>query len=153
MRDRDFSSLLDFLMDEYCLPLENMVFVDDIAAWCREKGISEPDPERPLNMTSFVSGGCRMLIRKQISDEAVTQRMNALSVRNQLKNNVTDIADKLNSDRKKLAYLFLIEYAATLPERGDDELLADAWASKRWSALVFSGNDGTVRKKAVRKAA
>jgi hypothetical protein len=82
----------------------------------------------------------------------VTQQMNALSVRNQLKNNVTDIADKLNSDKKKLAYLFLIEYAATLPEIGGDELLADAWAFKRWSALVFSGNDGTVRKKAVRKA-
>jgi len=91
MRGRNFSSLLDFLMDEYCLPLENMVFVDDIA-------------------------------------------------------------DKLNSDKKKLAYLFLIEYAATLPEIGGDELLADAWAFKRWSALVFSGNDGTVRKKAVRKA-
>jgi hypothetical protein len=137
MFSRDFSSVLDFLMGEYCLPPESMVFVDDIAAWCREQGISEPDSERPMKMTRLGSNGCIMLIRRQISDEAVAQRMNALSVRNQLKNNVTDIADRLNSDKKKLAYLFLIEYAATLPEISGDEHLADAWAFKEMERLGF----------------
>ena len=134
---KDFRSLFDFLGDEYCLPPENMVFVDDIASWCREKGISEPDSERPLRTIRLGSNGCVMLIRKQISEEAVAQRVRALSVRSQVWNNVTDIADRLNSDKKRLAYLFLVEYASTLPEIGDDENLADEWAFKEMERLAF----------------
>ena len=41
---------------------------------------------------------------------AIPRRIHALSILNQLKNNLSDIADRLNSGKKRLAYLFLFEY-------------------------------------------
>ena len=133
----DYHSLFVYLMEQYCLPLENMVFVDSIADWCRDQGIEEPDRDRPLRMLIREPGGCRMLIRKEIAEGVVGARMNALSVRNQTLNVATDVAERLNSDRKKLAYLFLAEYAGSLPEIGGDERLADDWAIKEMERLGF----------------
>ena len=79
-----------------------------------------------------------MLIRREIPEELLNQRINALSVRNQLLNVAADVAERLNSDRKKLAYLFLSEYASSLPELKDDERLADSWAIKEMERLGFT---------------
>jgi hypothetical protein len=137
MYAEDYDDLLGFLMDEYCLPRENMVFVGDIASWCRRKGIPESDAARPMKFIASASDGCKMLVRKQISDNAIAQRIHALSIRNQLKNNLSDIADRLNSNKKKLAYLFLFEYGSSLPEVGTDEYVLDQWAFKEMERLGF----------------
>ncbi|NJD57524.1 MAG: hypothetical protein FIA94_14135 [Nitrospirae bacterium] len=133
----DYADLFGFLMDQCCLPRESMVFVEDIASWCKGKGIPESDAERPFRFITFRSGECNMLIRKHISDKVVSQRINALGIRNQLQDNRSDIAGRLNADKKRLAFLFLIEYAASLPETGNDELLTDAWAFKEMERMRF----------------
>ena len=138
MYAEDYDDLLGFLMDECCLPGENMVFVEDIASWCRRKGIPESDTAKPMKLIALALDGCNMLIRKQISDDAITRRIHALSIRNQLKNNLSDIADRLNTDKKRLAYLFLFEYGSGLPEVGTDEY---GRAFKGSGAIgFFSGN-------------
>jgi hypothetical protein len=134
---KDHYELFRYLMGEYCLRQEDMLFVDDIAAWCREQMIPEPDAERPFRLVLHSPQGCKMLIREGISDELIEQRINALRVRSQLKSVAVDVADRLNSDRKKLAYLFLSEYATSLPEIGGDLLLSDDWAFKEMERLGF----------------
>jgi len=65
------------------------------------------------------------------------ERINALSVRSALLNVASNKADMLNSDRKKLAYLFLSEYAATLPDLESDEILADNWVFDEMEKMGF----------------
>ncbi len=123
-------------MEQVCLLPEDMIFVDDIAGWCKEHGIPETDDKKPIKLVSKEGSGCRMVIKEDISNEVVHERIEALRVRSQLKNVAFDRADLLDSDRKKLAYLFLNEYAFSLPEIQDD-ILADDWAFDQMERIGF----------------
>jgi len=134
---KDYFELFRYLMEQYCLFQEDIVFVDDIAEWCRQNNIPETDSNRPLKLVLKTPLGCKMLIKETASDEVIDERINALRVRSQIKNVAFDRADMLNSIQKKLAYLFLSEYATSLPEVGNDELLADDWAFAEMERLGY----------------
>jgi hypothetical protein len=134
---QDYFELFRYLMGKQCLLQEDIVFVDNVAEWCKDEGIPEPDREKPLKIVSKEGQGCRMIIRRGIPEEVIGQRINAMRIRGQLRNVAVDRADRLNSERKKLAYLFLSEYALSLPETGDEELLADDWAFNEMERLGF----------------
>jgi hypothetical protein len=104
----------------------SLLFVDNIADWCREQGISEPDSERPMKIVLQESGTGMMLIRNIIPEKIILQRLNALGIRSQLRSVASDSTERLDSDEKKLAYLFLSEYAHSRSEL-EDELSADSW--------------------------
>lgn len=137
MITRDYFELFRYLMEQRCLMQEDLVFVEDISAWCREQGINEPDRYRPFSLVSKDEGGCRILVREDIPDGVIEQRINAMRIRGQLRNVAFDRADMLNSAQKKLAYLFLSEYALSLPEIGSEELLADDWVFEEMERMGF----------------
>ncbi|MEW6003448.1 MAG: hypothetical protein AB1638_12495 [Nitrospirota bacterium] len=137
MNTREHHELFRYLMKSYCLFEEDIVFVENIADWCEEEGIPEPDRERPLKLVSKEGQGCRMVIKEDISDKTIEDRINALRIRSQIENVAFDRADLLDSDKKKLAYLFLSEYATSLPDIDNDELLADDWAFQEMERLEF----------------
>jgi hypothetical protein len=136
MNARENYELFRYLMQKYCLFPEDLVFVENIADWCREKGIAEPDRERPLRLISKGESGCKMLIKEDISADAVRERINASRIRSQLQNAAVDRGDLLDTDKKKLAYLFLSEYATSLPDL-QDELLADNWVFDELEKLGY----------------
>ncbi len=136
MNAREHYELFRYLMEQVCLFQEDLVFVENIADWCREEGIPETDKERPVKLVSKEGPGCRVLIKEYISGDVMHERINALRVRSQLKNVAFDRADWLDSDRKRLAYLFLSEYATSLPDIQDD-FLADDWAFSEMKRLGF----------------
>lgn len=136
MNTREYYELFRYLMEQHCLFPENILFVENIAAWCRANGIPETDEERPMKLISKGETGCSMLIREFIPAETMQQRMNALGVRSQLKNVAIDIAGLLNTAKKKLAYLFLSEFATSLPDV-HDELQSDDWALNEMERLGF----------------
>lgn len=86
MNTREHFELFRYLMEQYCLLQEDLIFVDDIASWCRDNGIPEPDKERPFKLILKDGTGCKMLIRESITDEIIEQRINALRVRSQIRN-------------------------------------------------------------------
>lgn len=137
MYTRDYNELFRYLMKQCCLLEEDIVFVENIADWWRENGIPEPDKERPFKQILKDGEGCKMLIRENITDEILEQRINALRVRSQLRNVALDRVDLLTSDKKKLAYLFLTEYATSLPDMGADDFLIDDWAFEEMERLGF----------------
>jgi hypothetical protein len=137
MNTREYHELFRYLMEKVCLLEEDIVYVDNIAEWCRDMGIVEPDREKPVKLISKDGQGCKMLIKEDITYEVIEERINAMRIRGQLKNIAFDRADMLNSDHKKLAYLFLSEYALSLPDIGDDELLADDWAFGEMEKLGY----------------
>jgi hypothetical protein len=136
MNTREDYELFRFLMQKYCMFPEDLVFVENIADWCRQNGIREPDRERPFRLISKGESGCKMLIKEDISYDAVHERLNASQIRSQLQNAASDRAALLDSDKKKLAYLFLSEYATSLPDLQDD-LLADNWVFGEMERLGY----------------
>jgi hypothetical protein len=136
MNAREYFELFRYLMEQRCLLQEDIIFVESISEWCRQYGIPETDRERPFRIISKEGRGCRMLIREELPEEVIEERINAMRVRGQMLNVAVDRADMLDSVQKKLAYLFLSEYARSLPDMNDD-LLADNWAFEEMERLGY----------------
>ncbi|GAB4388202.1 MAG: hypothetical protein Kow0025_06000 [Thermodesulfovibrionales bacterium] len=118
---------LKFLVGRYCGGAGEVLLVESVADWCSKNGIKEADPEKPVRVVREDSA-CRAVVRDYIPPAVMEDRIKALSVRHALLNLSFDPADRLDSDKKKIAYLVLREYAVGLPEHKEDELLADEWA-------------------------
>ncbi len=136
MNSREHYELFRYLMEQQCLRQEDMLFVDNIAGWCSQNGIPETDRERPFRLVKTDSEGCTMLIREQLPEKTIEERINAMRIRNQLLNVAFDRGDVLDSADKKLAYLFLSEYALSLPDI-QDPLSADDWAFREMERLGY----------------
>jgi hypothetical protein len=136
MNLRENFELFRYLMEKQCLKQEDIVFVDNIADWCKERGIPEPDREKPLKLILKDSQGCRLLVREDVPDEVVEERIRAVKIRDQVTNVASSRADLLDSLQRKLAFLFLDEYAYSLPDVKDD-LLADEWAFTEMERLGY----------------
>lgn len=139
MYTRDYYELLRHLMERFRLQEEDMIFVENIADWCRKCDIPEPDEERPFKFLSKQGYGSKMLIKEDIPDKIISERLNALSIRGQLSSVAHDRAELLDSDEKKVTYLFLSEIAHSLFEMHDD-LLADNWAFEEMGKMGFFDN-------------
>jgi hypothetical protein len=117
----------------------DVVIVENVAEWCKERGVPERDGNKPLKLVSGNGAGTHMLIAELIPDEVIEERINALRMRSQLKSVGFDRSDLLSSWTKKLAYLFLKEFASSIPELADDELAADDWVFEQMDRIgVFN---------------
>jgi hypothetical protein len=124
---RDYEWYVRHLTEHVHMKPEDIVIVEDIAAWCTEHGMQERDRDKPLKLVSGNGAGSHMLIAAMIPDQVIKERINALRMRSQLKSVVFDRVDRLNSATKKLSYLFLKEYASSIPDLAGDELASDNW--------------------------
>jgi hypothetical protein len=125
MFTKDYEWYIGHLTGHAGMHFSEVLFVDNIASWCRRHGIDEADKHRPLKIV--VRKGATLLIAKTIPDQIMEERINATRIRSQLKSVSYDRADLLNSPEKKLAYLFLKELAMNNPDLAYDELAADEW--------------------------
>lgn len=137
MVTKDYKDLLRSLMEEYCMNPEDIVYVQSVYDWCKREGIPEPDRKKPVKLVRSEGKGCRMVISEMIPNEVVEERVNAMQVRGTLQNVALDRSELLNSEKKKLLYLFINEYALGLPEHAEDELLADNWTFDELKKLGF----------------
>jgi hypothetical protein len=114
-------------MEHLNMQESDLVIVESVAGWCREHGISEKDEQKPVKLVSANGTGRRMLIANMILDKVIEERINVVRIRSQLKNLGSDRTEKLNSPTRKIAYLFLKEYASAMPELAHDDIAADEW--------------------------
>ncbi len=136
---RDHEWYVKHLSEHIHLKPSDIVIVENIASWCKEHGVDERDVHKPVKFVSGNGAGPRMLIAEMIPDTVLEERINALRIRNQLKSVEYDRADLLNSDTKKIAYLFLKEYATAIPDLDGDELAGDEWVFEQMDRLgMFS---------------
>lgn len=127
MNAKDHEDLIKDMISSYCLLSTELLFVDSVYNWCKENGIKDADRKRPLKLILEDDRACKMVINDRVPRDILEERVNALRVRSALLNVANNKADMLDSDRKRLAYLILSEYASTA-QNPDDELLADQWA-------------------------
>jgi hypothetical protein len=125
MFTKDYEWYIRHLTGHAGMHFSEVLFVDNIASWCRGHGIDEADEHKPLRIVT--GKGATLLIAKTIPDEILEERINATRIRSQLKSVSYDRADLLNSPEKKLAYLFLKELSMNNPDLAYDELAADEW--------------------------
>lgn len=137
MHTRDHQAVIRSLMEHYCIAPGDMVFVDSVYDWCAREGVDEPDRRKPIRLVTQAGKGCRMVVMEHIPDGVVDDRVKAMGVRGALQNVAMDRAGLLNSDKKRLAYLFISEYATSMPELEGDELLMDNWAFEEMKKLGF----------------
>lgn len=136
MNMREYFELFRYLMEQNCLRSEDIVFVDNISAWCKEHGVPEPDKDKPIKLIMKNGQGCKMLVREDLPDSVIDERIRAVRIRNQVTNVASSMTDKLDTPQRRLAFLFLNEYAYSLPEVADD-LLADKWAFEQMERLGY----------------
>lgn len=136
MNTREYHELFRYLMEQRCLLPESVVFVEDIVDWCKENDVPETDREMPFKLVAR-GKGCLMLIREEVPERVIVERIRAMTIRDQVDNAAVDREEKLDSIQKKLAYLFLREYAVSLPDVGTDEILADNWTFGEMERLGY----------------
>ncbi len=132
---RDYEWYIRHLTEHVHMKTTDVVIVESVAEWCKERGMRERDRNKPLKLVSGNGAGPHMLIAEMIADEVIEERINALRMRSQLKSVGFDRVDRLNSATKKLAYLFLKEYASSISELADDELSSDDWVFEQMDHL------------------
>lgn len=136
MNMREHFEVFRYLMEQHCMLQEDIVFVDNIPEWCKDFGIPEPDKQKPLKLILKDGQGCKLLVKEDVSDEVIDERISAARIRGQVTNVAASKADMLDSLQRKLAFLFLNEYAYSIPEVKDD-LLADEWAFNEMERLGY----------------
>lgn len=137
MKTREYYELFRYLMEQRCLLPESIVFVEDVVDWCRENGVPETDRDRPFKLVSANGLGCLMLVKEEVPERVIDDRIRAMTIRDQVDNAAVDRGERLNSIHKKLAYLFLREYAVSLPDVGADDILADKWTFDEMDRLGY----------------
>lgn len=142
MYTQDHEWFLRHLTGHTDLHFSEVLFVENIASWCRQNGIDEADEDRPLRIV--MQNGARLLVRKMVSDESLEARINAARIRGMLVSVRADRADLLDSPEKKLAYLFLKELSLGISEFAHDELAADAWIFEQLDRIGIT-NPSTMR--------
>ncbi len=125
MFTKDYEWYIRHLTEHAGMTFSEILFVEDIASWCRKNGIREGDKHKPLKILTGERN--MLLVASMIPDEILEERINATRIRSQLKSVYQDRADVLNSPEKKLAYLFLKELSLNNPELAYDDLAADEW--------------------------
>jgi len=124
---KDYEWYFKHLVEHLNMKESDLVIVESVAGWCREHGITERDEEKPVKLVSVNGTARRMLVAAMIPDQVIEERINAVRIRSQLKSLGSDWTEKLNSPTRKIAYLFLKEYASSMPELAHDDIAADEW--------------------------
>ena len=132
---RDYEWYIRHLTEHVRMKPEDVVIVENVAEWCKERGLPERDGNKPLKLVSGNGAGPHMLIAEVIPDKVIEERLNALRMRSQLESVAFDRADLLNSATKKLAYLFLKEYASSIPDLAGDDMASDDWVYEQMEHL------------------
>jgi hypothetical protein len=135
MFTRDYEWYIRHLMEHVDMKPSDVIIVEDVAEWCTEHGVQENDKSKPLKFVAGNGSSLRMLIAERIPDGVLEERIRAVRLRSQLKSVGYDRTDLLNSNTKKVAYLFLKEYATTIPDLANDELAEDEWVFEQMDQL------------------
>lgn len=136
MYTKEYYELFRYLMEQRCLLPESIVFVENIVDWCKENDVPETDKDKPFKLVSR-SKGCLMLVKEDVPENVIDDRIREMTIRDQVDNVAIDRGERLNSIQKKLAYLFLREYALSLPDVATDEILADKWTFDEMDRLGY----------------
>ncbi len=112
-------------------------YVPDLLVWSEQNNTDLAEPYQPMKLITQTDNSLTMLVQSNISEEMLDHVINNLALRWTLKDNRTNIYEKLNSVKKKLVFCFLKECSRTTKGIGGDELIEDTWALDSMEKLGF----------------
>jgi len=130
----DYGSLLQDIGTEYFI--WNVKFVPDLLSWGKKQNVDLHEPHQ-LMKTVPEGDTMTMVIQSEIPERMLDNVITNLSVRWSLKDNVSDPSKILNSEKKRLVFVFLKECARTTKNVCGDKLIEDAWAIEAMEKLGF----------------
>jgi hypothetical protein len=139
MRVKEYEWYLRHLTEHVNMRPSEIEFVDNVAEWCQERGIEEPDVQRPLRLVATGDRVPHLVVSREIAEPVLEERINAFRMRSQLRNLREDRADRLNSPTKKVAFLFLKEFSLLDPALAYDEPAADEWVFEQMERVGMLG--------------
>ncbi len=131
----DFDDRLRSLGREFFI--FDIQYVPDITAWANQKNVPLEEPGQPMKLITDDNNRLVMVVKSEISDQLLDGIINGLSVRWTVRDVAADIAKRLNSVEKRLAFCFLKEYVRTKKDLDGDDLLEDEWAINEMEKLGF----------------
>jgi hypothetical protein len=131
----EFKDILINLGGQYFV--KDLQFVPDIMSWAKEKNKDLGEPCSPMKLVAGPENKLTMVVQKEVSDEMLNNIIKNLSVRWSLRDNVTDIDNKLDNTKKRLAFCYLKERARSMKDVGGDEQVEDQWVIDEMEALDF----------------
>lgn len=121
----------------------NTKYVADIAQWAADNNTSLGEPHLPMKLVVESDDDMTMVIQSEAKEEMIADVIKNLGIRWSVKDNVTDIEKKLDTDRKRLAYCFLKEYARALDKVDGGELSEDEWVLEELEYLGYLDPENT----------
>lgn len=132
---KDYDPVLKELGTDYFIG--ELQYVPDIISWAKEAGRDLGEPHSPMKLIADSDDSLTMIVQDNIPDEILSDVIKNLSIRWSVKDNVTNFDEKFNSDKKKLAYCYLKEYARALEKTEGNELTEDEWVLDEMEYLGF----------------
>lgn len=131
---KDFDAVLKHLAKEYLIA--QVTYVGDLKKWSAQATISLSEPDQFMKLITE-GRDLSMVVQSPLPDSALENLVRALGVRWSRINNVASPEQQLNTEKKRLAYCFLKEYARSVPDVAGDELKEDEWALRSMEKLGF----------------
>jgi hypothetical protein len=129
-----YEGLLRNLGIEYFI--QSILLVPNLSLWARDNKTALDEPGQLMKLVA-AGNELTMVIQSEIPEEALDNLITALGVRWSLTDNAADIAEKLNSTKKRMVFSFLKECARSRKDLAGDERLQDDWAIKAMDNLGF----------------
>jgi hypothetical protein len=128
----DYADVLNEIGDKFIV--RDLRYVPDLRGWAESNSVDLHEPHQLMKLIS-ADDTVTMFIQSEITDQKLDDNIRNLSVRWSMVDNMTDISGKLNTVKKRLVFSFLKEYARSLKDLRNDELLEDEWAMKAMKEL------------------
>jgi len=121
----------------------NIKYVPDITEWAAEHNTQLGEPHLPMKLVIESENDMTMVIQAEIHEEMIADVIKNLGIRWSVKDNVTDMEKKLDTDRKRLGYCFLKEYARALQHVDGGELSEDEWVLEELEFIGYLDFENT----------
>jgi len=140
-------SLKKYKKDLEKLSLDYLIFntkyVPDIMEWAAHNNRKLGEPHLLMKLVVESDDDLTMVMQSEVKEEMIADVIKNLGIRWSVKDNVTDMEKKLDTDRKRLAYCFLKEYARALDKVDGGEISEDEWVLEELEYLGYLGPENT----------
>ena len=131
----DYEEALEKLGKEFFI--FNIRYERNLAEWAKQNKIGLNEPFQPMKLIAGNKNSLVMVVQSEIKEEVLNSIIAGLSVRWSLMDNAANMAERLDSIKKRLAYCLLKEYARTGAGLAENELQLDEWAIGEMEKLDF----------------
>lgn len=121
----------------------NIKYVPDITKWAAVNNKALGEPHLPMKLIVESDDDLTMVIQSEVNEDMIADVINNFSIRWSVRDNATDIEKKLDTDRKRLAFCFLKEYARALDKVDGGEISEDEWVLEELEYLGYLAPEPT----------